>query len=433
MFLFTIEVGIAIRNHFPELKELLHGASDGRKRPVYEVEELLIAVIGMFIFRRGSRNHADNTAVRGNYARNFEKLFSCRPPDLDTSDRLLKKLDPEELEGIKRSLVQKLLRKKVLEKYKLYGSRYLIGIDATGIHSFNHEPYPGCPYKTSKLGKRTWTAYVLEAKILCANGFSISMATEWVQNPTGQEYEKQDCELKAFVRLAEKIRHNYPRLPITIAADGLYPNDNVFKTCNLNGWKYIITLKDGNLPSVWEEVGLLKKAGAVPMAANYDTIGKNRVATVYAFLNNIGYKSHQVNFLEAIITTTSLKNGSTLPQERFVHITDYEITGKNCKEISSYGRLRWKIKNEGFNEQKNAGYNLCHKYSRKSFNATKNYYQCLQIAHMINQLAYKTERVAKMVEGHDTLKSFQEGIIVLMIGSILEDFGPINYNCQMRY
>jgi hypothetical protein len=431
--LFTVEVSIATRNHFPQLKALLHQASDDRKRPVYEVEELLLAVIGMFLFRRGSRNHADNTAVRGNYARNFEKLFGCRLPDMDTSHRLLRKLDSAELEGIKRSLVQALLRKKILEKYRLYASRYLVGIDATGIHSFDYEPYPGCPYKTSKHGKKTWTTYVLEAKILCNNGFSISIATEWVQNPTDHEYEKQDCELKAFARLAKKIRHDYPRLPITIAADGLYPNDNVFKICGLNGWKYIITLKDGNLPSVWEEVGLLKKANALSMAANHDTIGKNRIATDYCFINDIAYKSHQTNFLETIITTTGLKDGNTLPQERFVHITDYEVTAKNCKEISSYGRLRWKIENEGFNEQKNAGYNLCHKYSRKSFNATKNYYQCLQIAHMINQLAYKTERVAKMLESHDTLKAFQEGSIALMVASILESFGQINYKCQLRY
>lgn len=41
------------------------------------------------------------------------------------------------------------------------------------------------------------------------------------------------------------------------------------------------------------------------------------------------------------------------------------------------GRLRWKIENEGFNIQKNLGYELEHKYSRVSFVALKNYYQIL--------------------------------------------------------
>ena len=48
--------------------------------------------------------------------------------------------------------------------------------------------------------------------------------------------------------------------------------------------------------------------------------------------------------------------------------------------------MRWKIENEGFNQQKNGGYKMQHKFSRKSYLALKNYYQCLQIAHMINQL-----------------------------------------------
>ena len=433
MYTFTMQVSITIKRHFPELLKLLSQVSDQRKRPVYKVEELLMAVVGMFLFKRGSRNHADNTASKGNYSLNFERLFGCRVADLDTSNRLLKELDTKQLEEIKRKMIQSLLRAKVLDKYKLFEVFHLVGIDATGVHSFDYEPYPECPYKTSKNGKRTWTAYVLEAKIMCGNGFSFSIATEWVKNPVDQEYEKQDCELKAFKRLSEKIRKMYPRLPIVIAADGLYPNNNVFKTCKSNGWSFIITLKDGNLPSVWEEVNLLKKAGAPSSVKTYDVVGQNKISTEYCFLNSIGYKKHTINFLETSIITTGIKKDEKPFRERFVHITDLEITDKNSKTISNYGRLRWKIENEGFNEQKNTGYKLSHKYSRKSFNATQNYYQCLQIAHMINQLAHKTKRIQNMIGNHDTLKSFEECIIVLMIACNLTDFSPVNYNCQMRY
>lgn len=48
--------------------------------------------------------------------------------------------------------------------------------------------------------------------------------------------------------------------------------------------------------------------------------------------------------------------------------------------------MRWRIENEGFNEQKNGDCKMEHKYSRASFIALKNYYQCLQITHIINQL-----------------------------------------------
>ena len=44
-----------------------------------------------------------------------------------------------------------------------------------------------------------------------------------------QASSKQDCELKAFKRLAEKIKKRFPRLPIQILLDGLYPNGPVME------------------------------------------------------------------------------------------------------------------------------------------------------------------------------------------------------------
>jgi hypothetical protein len=72
--------------------------------------------------------------------------------------------------------------------------------------------------------------------------------------------------------------------------------------------------------------------------------------------------------------------------QRFVHLSDLPIDANTCAGVSDSGRLRQKIENEGFNTQKNHGYNLEHKFSRVSFSAMQIYYQCLQIAHMINQI-----------------------------------------------
>ena len=65
------------------------------------------------------------------------------------------------------------------------------------------------------------------AKLVCDNGFAISLATEWIENPDG-EYDRQDCEQKTFVRLASKLKSFYPRLPFCIIADCLYPNQSFF-------------------------------------------------------------------------------------------------------------------------------------------------------------------------------------------------------------
>ena len=84
-------------------------------------------------------------------------------------------------------------------------------------------------------------------------------------------------------------------------------------------------------------------------------------------------------------------------------------------QIAQQGRLRWCIENEGFNTQKNGGYGLEHKFSRKELGAKKNYYELLQIGHLINQLVEKLLRIKDdLQECKITLKALWEDIIACM-------------------
>ena len=71
-------------------------------------------------------------------------------------------------------------------------------------------------------------------------------------------------------------------------------------------------------------------------------------------------------------------------------------------KLQCAGRLRWKIENEGFNTQKNLGYNLEHKYSRISFVATRNYYQCMQLTHLIEQLTLISKQIKELFSNGKT-------------------------------
>ena len=266
--------------------------------------------------------------------------------------------------------------------------------------------------------------FVLEAKLVCSNGFSISMATEWILNPEDGDYDKQDCELKAFLRLAEKIKKQYPRLPILMLADGLYPNNTGFGICKKYNWSFIFTFKDGNLKSVWEEVNLLRPITKGNYIQWADRNGDWEESHICTFFNNISYGKHTLHLAEAHITKTKkeAKTGELIVEaERFVHITDIEINTDNCRQISTSGRLRWKIENEGFNTQKNGGYGLSHKFSRTSHTASCNYYQCLQVAHMINQLALLSKSFKEYFfkDTKESLKSLKEfGMAVLLVYKI---------------
>src|SRR5665811_1971093 len=92
------------------------------------------------------------------------------------------------------------------------------------------------------------------------------------------------------------------------------------------------------------------------------------------------------SWVECNETVVNIKDKTTKIQ-RFTYITNVTQNQQNIVQTADSGRLRWKIENEGFNSQKNLGYELEHKFSRVSFIAMQNYYQLLQIAHIINQLA----------------------------------------------
>ena len=58
------------------------------------------------------------------------------------------------------------------------------------------------------------------------------------------------------------------------------------------------------------------------------------------------------------------------------------------------GRRRWKIENEGFNEQKNGTYCISHLCSRNE-NGLKIHYYFIQIAHILRQLLENGSKLVK--------------------------------------
>jgi hypothetical protein len=238
---------------------------------------------------------------------------------------------------------------------------------------------------------------VLEAKLVTSSGLSISLASEFIENPAGGDYEKQDCEQKAFVRLAFKIKKYFPRLPICMLADGLYPNNTVFNICEKYNWQFIITLKDDCLKTFNQEVRLLKATAKKCNA--YNASKTTRTTLEYSYLNDIEYDKRNFSWVECIETIVHT-NGVPPSIQRFTYITNIRLTRDIVITTAISGRLRWKVENEGFNTQKNLGYGLEHKFSRVSYTAMQNYYQLLQIAHMINQFVERSKEVVGLMMGH---------------------------------
>jgi hypothetical protein len=424
-------VYVVLKRHYPNFDDLVNSITDHRQRKSYQVAELIMAGLSMFIFKRRSRHQAD-LGVNASFEQNYAVVFGMRIPIMDTVDVFLRKLAPKELEKLKTVLVKRLIDRKVLEKWK-YRGRYLVSVDGTGICSYDYEPYKGCPHKTSRNGKTTWQAYVLEAKLVAANGFSISLLSQWLENSDNLD-EKQDCELKAFSRLAGALKKTYPRLPVLLLADGLYANQTIFGLCRKNDWRFIVTFKEGNLRTVWQEIELLLPLHS---AQKLDRIREKSPVHGWLneqvqYINDLGYLQYKLHWVE--YKSVYAEQG---PHEYFSYISDIRIDKVNAWQIAQQGRLRWVIENEGFNTQKNGGYNLEHKFSRKELWAKKNYYELLQIAHLINQLVEKLQHIQNHLdESKITLNALWEDILACFrnqtIGNqeleqVLEEYKQLRY------
>ena len=158
------------------------------------------------------------------------------------------------------------------------------------------------------------------------------------------------------------------------------------------------------------------------------------ITHTYRWINEIDYQGYSLNWVECVRIERNLETNEE-QINRFVHVTNFAITSLTVTQVSQFGRLRWKIENEGFNTQKNGGYHLEHKFSRKSLNATKNYFQALQIAHIINQLVELCTTTKKLLTAKMTIKHLWKLLVAFMFfGNFTEqEFNKSFQPTQFRY
>lgn len=431
------QVAVVIGRRFPGVLRELSQMPDYRKRPQYEVKELIVSGLLMFLFKQKSRNQADNTAKNIDYLDNIKRIFGVKVADMDTVDRFLRFLPAHMLEEIKQNMFREVVKSKAFQKYKFNNKYFMLAVDGSGLQSFNYEPYPGCPYREYKSGRKVWATYVLEAKIVTGNGFSLSLATQWIENPTDQVFDKQDSENKAFKRLAQRLKKGFPRLPLMLLLDGLYPTGPVFTLCEQYHWKCIITLKDNSLKSLQEQISDQRLFKQYSSAQRADRDTTHWLKNKYKIFKGLDYKGRQLEVIETVFEKQHLKTGET-ENTRFVHVSNLAINETNAHQVSQAGRLRWKIENEGFNNQKNNGYGLQHKFSRTNFNATKNYYQLMQMADTINQFTYKQREVQQYLKRYGfTTQSMIADILGYLKSMVFSDIQLIKQilteKAQARY
>ena len=360
-----------INQYFPELIKKFNGLTDLRNQSYVKYQMKVIFIVRLMGLMcemksmQGMTRELNTEEAIQNIAQicglELEEIPHC-----DTINDVFEKVKVEEIEKIRKYMITKLIRGKIIQKYKIRDKYYHVIVDGTGLATSRKKYNENClvKNKTDKNGNeyQEYSTYVLEAKLVVGE-MVFSIGSEFVENANKNE-SKQDCEIKAFKRLALKIKREYPKLKILISGDALYACKPVLDICKENNWKYIIRFKEGAIPSLYNEFE------TVVAKANESTIKD------YEYVTGLDYQEEKVN----IIKYTDNKKGT-----EFVYITDLSITNKNIKATINVGRRRWKIENEGFNIQKNGTFDIGHLYSKNQI-AIKVHYLMIQIAHILRQL-----------------------------------------------
>ncbi len=370
-----------IRHFFPGLPDLLASVEDPRHQSyiTYESKVLLYTRILGATFRLNGMRKMTNTFNRTECIENMRELLNLEGleeiPHWSTINNYMERLDPEKLAAVIPEVNKRLIRMRSFEESRIRNRYWQIIIDGVYLNQFSERHCPHCMTRThrDKDGNPSWVEYyhsVLEAKLVLHGNIVCSVGTEFIENET-PDVSKQDCELNAFKRLAAKIREDFPRLPICLTLDSLYACAPVMDICEANGWAYIIRFKEGSIPSLATEYEALKQLEAKRPIERV----QGDVRSLCRYVNDIEYQGHKVNVVECTISD------HVYP---FIFITNLRIKDSNCIQLSDDGRRRWKIENEGFNAQKNEGYDLTHLYS-KDYTAMKNHYLLIQLGHMLAQ------------------------------------------------
>lgn len=371
------------------------------KQCTYTAAHLIWSGILLFMIRLGSRRQMLWEQQAAPFALNVQALSGQADVETvahpDTVAYYAAHVEPDCIKQLLASLTTRLIRSKVLDAFRLKGY-FTVAIDGTQVCTFDTEPWPGCPSRNLSNGKVQYFAYVLDAKLVTANGMALTVATTMLTNENNKEFDKQDCELKAFYRLLPQIKALFPRTPLILLLDSLYSNQNAIRLIEENNLKYIINFKEGSMPERFTEAQALMKLepkNAMEVSLSQDIKQQFRWALELPIAE---FKPHVIECLE--------QNKKTGETTTYVWMTNLHVCTNNVQKIANQGgRLRWKIENEGFNAQKNAGYNMQHPFS-EHHNGFEVFYLFLLFAHYLTQLILHSSLISSLSKTFGSSRNF---------------------------
>jgi len=399
------------RSALPTLLKQLSRIRDPRNPKTIKHKLTVVMLYGLltFVYQMASRREANQKMSMPVFLHNLQLMFPELEslPHHDTLNRLLSEIEVDAIEQAHVELIRRFIRGKKFERHLVAGC-YPIAVDGTQKFARNRCWDGACLER--EVGNKTdendpsqqYYVYVLEANLAFANGMTLPLASEFLSYEKGdQERNKQDCELRAFRRLAARIKEYFPRLPIMVLLDGLYANGPVVELCRQYHWQFMIVLQDDSLTTVWEESnGLIK----IQPGNHLHRCWGNRKQH-FSWVNEIEYRygnnGRKRQMLHLVVCEESwnevaVDSGAIVTKtSRHAWISSHALNRDNLHERCNLGaRHRWAIESNILVEKQH-GYHYEHCFSY-NWEAMRGYHYLMRLGHLINVLAQNSARLVKI-------------------------------------
>jgi hypothetical protein len=407
----TVEHVRIYRNQLPVLLKRLAKIPDPRnpQKRKHKLTVLILYGILTFVYQIPSRREANRVMTMPQFVENLQLLFPELEsiPHHDTLMRLLATIDVDQIEQAHIELIRRLIRNKKFYHY-LINHSYPIAIDGTQKFKRDEIWSEECSGRTVGKGDKAisqYYVYVLEASLAFHNGMVIPLMSEFLDFTKGDTSEtKEDCETKAFKRLAARLKNEFKRLGIMLLLDGLYPNGPIMEICRKNKWDFMMVLQDKSLPSVWEEFyGLMQLQTDQKLSMTWGDRKQE-----FDWVNNIEYYYgpnqkkkmilHLVTCKETWKEVDKSSGEIITSKSRHAWVSSKPLAKQNVHERCNLSaRHRWGIEINILIE-KHHGYNYEHCFSY-DWKAMKGYHYLMRLAHLINVLAEYSESFVSYIKG----------------------------------
>lgn len=414
-----------IRHCFPEMNRWLDALPDPRRLELctYLGRHIWWQILMTFLVRGGSRNAFDGDRNSGQMPENLLQLCEQDWEDerlgvrrtITCSENARKHASRVPVGAVAQllvAMVRRLIQMRLLEEARLFDRWWLIAVDGTLQDRGRDTPRGEARYR-----------YVVEAKLVGPQGTMFPLMTKFrdMRDPV---LDKEDCELNAFLRLAERLHAAFPKLPICLLLDGLYPVQSVFDRIAFYRWKFIATLREGRQPTAWDEAvqtTLLSPAHVVQCRRRGED---GWVDQTLRWTQQIPFADHE---FQVLFSGEISPTAATL----WAWVTNFPLSPERVQAIANRGgRARNGIENV-FNVQKNGGFGLEHAFCANTV-ASQNYHLMMQVAYTIDQLLVhgllrRLTRACRKVTNSKLIELLRTSLLTVRINPDLPSFGQLRF------